>query len=255
MDTTSATPGHFNPRSPRGERRLPQQRTPPERQISIHAPLAGSDVALRLQEAVAAYFNPRSPRGERRRSGGLPRSVFYFNPRSPRGERHLLDFLPLLIRAISIHAPLAGSDHGHAAGRCRVQISIHAPLAGSDSQPGCRQRPGTYFNPRSPRGERLAADDAISVMVIFQSTLPSRGATAHCHLQHPRHRFQSTLPSRGATSEQAEGFLADINFNPRSPRGERLFVPSQEDFTNLFQSTLPSRGATSHTPWRWPWPM
>ena len=221
MDTTSATPGHFNPRSPRGERRLPQQRTPPERQISIHAPLAGSDVALRLQEAVAAYFNPRSPRGERRRSGGLPRSVFYFNPRSPRGERHLLDFLPLLIRAISIHAPLAGSDHGHAAGRCRVQISIHAPLAGSDSQPGCRQRPGTYFNPRSPRGERLAADDAISVMVIFQSTLPSRGATAHCHLQHPRHRFQSTLPSRGATSEQAEGFLADINFNPRSPRGER----------------------------------
>ena len=177
MDTTSATPGHFNPRSPRGERRLPQQRTPPERQISIHAPLAGSDVALRLQEAVAAYFNPRSPRGERRRSGGLPRSVFYFNPRSPRGERHLLDFLPLLIRAISIHAPLAGSDHGHAAGRCRVQISIHAPLAGSDrSLPSAT--PPTQISIHAPlAGSDLRAGGGLPGRHQFQSTLPSRGAT------------------------------------------------------------------------------
>ena len=78
----------FNPRSPCGERREP--RTPEEqlRDISIHAPRAGSDL-YRLQH--------RSQR-------------LHFNPRSPCGERHI-DILDAFEYSwISIHAPRAGSD-------------------------------------------------------------------------------------------------------------------------------------------------
>ena len=82
--------------------------------------------------------------------------------------------------------------------------------------------------------------------------------------------FQSTLPLRGATTRQACLQRSKLNFNPRSPYGERLlrirlaqekthFNPRspygerhlmricQEGFSK-FQSTLPLRGATSNRP-------
>ena len=80
---------HFNPRSPYGERRpllwapgpgIPFQSTLPLRgatshppggerggQISIHAPLTGSDCNGACREISTFYFNPRSPYGERQR--------------------------------------------------------------------------------------------------------------------------------------------------------------------------------------------
>ncbi len=57
--------------------------------------------------------------------------------------------------------------------------------------------------------------------------------------------FQSTLPLRGAT--RLYMFLSDdlCNFNPRSPCGERPFSPlSAASCSVVFQSTLPLRGAT-----------
>ena len=56
--------------------------------ISIHAPLAGSD----------DYRTPATSYGR------------YFNPRSPCGERRQADQRILWPIHISIHAPLAGSD-------------------------------------------------------------------------------------------------------------------------------------------------
>ena len=58
---------------------------------------------------------------------------------------------------------------------------------------------------------------------IFQSTLPARGAT----FQRPLNRiqtclFQSTLPARGATIFTPPISTPKLNFNPRSPHGERL---------------------------------
>ena len=57
---------------------------------------------------------------------------------------------------------------------------------------------------------------------IFQSTLPARGAT----FQRPLNRiqtclFQSTLPARGATIFTPPISTPKLNFNPRSPHGER----------------------------------
>ena len=215
--------------------------------ISIHAPREGSDTRRPyrhgdrqiFQSTLPArgatgpkqsrgdprpYFNPRSPRGERRiilhkrraeprfqstlpARGATPNphltrnSQSHFNPRSPRGERRLAVALISVSLSISIHAPREGSDF--TVPNCypvALRISIHAPREGSDIVSEGERLIPTNFNPRSPRGERLdnAKDQAKD-----------------------RYRFQSTLPARGATppldgSDRFTGY-----FNPRSPRGER----------------------------------
>ena len=67
------------------------------------------------------------------------------------------EFAELDDDGISIHAPREGSDHLSWIGGAQSQISIHAPREGSD------------------RDEELAQ---FFGEVIFQSTLPVRGATA-----------------------------------------------------------------------------
>ena len=146
---------HFNPRSPCGERRLPEikaedtatfqstlplrgatgrgrvagvirafQSTLPLRgattasaldksssPISIHAPLAGSDSAAVSTPTTKPPFQSTLPlRGATTPFFPCRQSRADFNPRSPCGER--LDRLMSLTsaNAISIHAPLAGSD-------------------------------------------------------------------------------------------------------------------------------------------------
>ena len=99
----------FNPRSPCGERRdkltaifaidLFQSTLPVRgatilvqllqggKNISIHAPRAGSDLGCRCPCSAGCYFNPRSPCGERRTIRGVQSPCDDFNPRSPCGER------------------------------------------------------------------------------------------------------------------------------------------------------------------------
>ena len=152
---------------------------PTPAKISIHAPLAGSDRSVR----------------------SCCRPVRDFNPRSPRGERHKRPGLCLCQLAISIHAPLAGSDeiYRHTGGG--VQISIHAPLAGSDQ----RHYPDLVLRQGISIHAPLAGSDCISVWPCL-----------------PDSTFQSTLPSRGATAAYDAGKHNVYYFNPRSPRGERL---------------------------------
>ena len=130
-------------------------------------------------------------------------------------------------RLISIHAPLAGRDRiggEKHAGRLKFQstrpsrgatcgidlycrrkksISIHAPLAGRDY--------GLLPGPLLPGR--------------FQSTRPSRGATA-CWLARESSAcpFQSTRPSRGATARLRAAGKYPRDFNPRAPRGARLWA-------------------------------
>ena len=127
-----------------------------------------------------------------------------------------------------------------------------------------------YFNPRSPCGERHFFHDFSLPFSLFQSTLPMRGATFRGFAGIILFIFQSTLPMRGATSvhfgdnavtlisihaphagsdfEKFHFVHAALDFNPRSPCGERRksLVASWVD--GLFQSTLPMRGATLSTP-------
>ena len=79
---------------------------------------------------------------------------------------------------------------------------------------------------------------------LFQSTLPTRGATHFSRFPAPAVLFQSTLPTRGATFSLCRCNSDGGHFNPRSPHGERLNRFGHRPRINAFQSTLPTRGAT-----------
>ena len=146
--------------------------------ISIHAPLTGSDLQRGRKLQTIIYFNPRSPHRERPSCPCTYPQQPYFNPRSPHRERPGWKTCNTFCISISIHAPLTGSDKTDAGGNFHAfSISIHAPLTGSDHI-WC----GNYGRDN-----------------IFQSTLPSQGATPTVSVVKTIQGFQSTLPSQGAT--------------------------------------------------------
>ena len=110
-----------------------------------------------------------------------------------------------------------------------------------------RSSPPGNFNPRSPHGERqLQRRAEIADVVVFQPTLPARGATIEYFALYLPHKisthaprtgsdtayarqeleemiFQPTLPARGATAAQCPSKSFLCYFNPRSPHGERPY--------------------------------
>ena len=103
------------------------------RSISIHAPREGSDdeKLVALDELIISIHAPREGSDADRRAD------------------------PAHAAGISIHAPREGSDVGHVFGVLVVTlISIHAPREGSDAHGTAQSTTASYFNPRSPRGER-----------------------------------------------------------------------------------------------------
>ena len=123
--------------------------------ISIHAPLAGCDCGGMIWRSIPQNFNPRTPCGVRLFT---PHQLL---PWPPFQSTHPLrgatsDVQPwYTLSVISIHAPLAGCDHGIIGDCAAHDISIHAPLAGCD--------PVEYY--------------AMPRYLTFQSTHPLRGAT------------------------------------------------------------------------------
>ena len=102
--------------------------------ISIHTPLAGSDLPLFFLPLVVSYFNPHSPCGERRSSGSL--------------------------------------GFGY---RSKFQSTL--PLRGATARRTRWCSRNRNFNPHSPCGERPALTVPRWCFSKFQSTLPLRGAT------------------------------------------------------------------------------
>ena len=147
--------------------------------ISIHAPHAGSDRPASSTLATALDFNPRSPCGERhdQQMGGISPEEFQST-------------LPMRGATTDVYRHQPPTD-----------ISIHAPHAGSDLAQGGRKPRQRDFNPRSPCGERRKTDMIESKPIIFQSTLPMRGATRASTRTRRWCIFQSTLPMRGATPQ------------------------------------------------------
>ena len=150
---------NFNPRSPCGERRLkvgnhPRfqafQSTLPVwgatelvdamasmvEDISIHAPRVGSDTDGSHCGGFHLNFNPRSPCGERQHPFAPLRSPSVFQ-----------STLPVWGATVDLFWVYSYSP-----------ISIHAPRVGSDWRWGGRGPVTSYFNPRSPCGERRFSD-------------------------------------------------------------------------------------------------
>ena len=133
---------------------------------------------------------------------------------------------------ISIHTPLAGSDHRRQRPHDHIRISIHTPLAGSDHRPPQRSR-RTHISIHTPlAGSDLNTMCGASVSSTFQSTLPLRGATGNQQTMQFADIFQSTLSVRRATVSIVRRRAAHCSF----------------------QSTLSVRRATSATngPCKWP---
>ena len=123
---------------------------------------------------------------------------------------------------ISIHAPRTGSDPQPFTFFFHFIISIHAPRTGSD--PTSSPPPQAIIVFQSTLPARGATPDARTLgrrERPFQSTLPARGATWRRRWTASASAFQSTLPARGATVEDYAFRTDEQNFNPRSPHGER----------------------------------
>ena len=169
---------YFNPRSPYGERRLWITPNLSQNLFQSTLPLRGATFKRRLKVS-GPVISIHAP---------LTGSDCNANQRFPS-------------RSISIHAPLTGSDlifgvpmlmpkgfqstlplRGATFSPCVIadfsQISIHAPLTGSDLFHDFFTLAKGDFNPRSPYGERPAPMGLCMVLLVFQSTLPLRGATS-----------------------------------------------------------------------------
>ena len=170
---------NFNPRSPHGERRIIFLCNADNARISIHAPRTGSDTFKSSSLYVPYLFQSTLPaRGA---------------TADPRLKGHALD--------ISIHAPRTGSDaRGHVRGR----------------------KDYIYFNPRSPHGERPGLFDVPDDDIIISIHAPRTGSdNERFTFSDSSVLFQSTLPARGATPSSSGVQPSADHFNPRSPHGER----------------------------------
>ena len=191
------------------------------------------------------YFNPRSPHGERRcNPSDKVHTLRNFNPRSPHGERLLRIRFMCLEGGISTHAPRTGSDcpdcgkvvtrptfqptlPARGATCCKTQTAIQGvfqptlPARGATFWRRIKKSAISYFNPRSPHGERPASQAAQNQYLVFQPTLPARGATDALTAQRIEAKISTHAPRTGSDMALRMRYAPCSHFNPRSPHGER----------------------------------
>ena len=114
-----------------------------------------------------------------------------------------------------------GATSGQRFDRLVVLISIHAPRVGSDAHSPWTCYPHTYFNPRSPCGERR------------QPRLRRRKSPVDFNPRSPCGERRKDMVDSGSYDD----------FNPRSPCGERQGVSLKLPSVTGFQSTLPRVGS------------
>ena len=190
--------------------------------VSIRAPRAGSDAVLRGVDRDVDSFNPRSPRGERHDARGRRQGLRQVSIRAPRAGSDAGPGVGLLGEGEFQSAlPARGATSGRLPASGRAVVSIRAPRAGSDLAWRRNRRRGARFNPRSPRGERLALQGHRRGNLLFQSALPARGATLGEESYSGTDAVSIRAPRAGSDAILRERCSRTGGFNPRSPRGER----------------------------------
>jgi len=101
---------NFNPRAPRGARRVNHRFYPEFQPISIHAPRVGRDVGTGHIRAIPNYFNPRAPRGARLHFLAVISFQHRFQSTRPAWGATRQELVCRWSRWISIHAPRVGRD-------------------------------------------------------------------------------------------------------------------------------------------------
>ena len=127
-------------------------------------------------------------------------------------------------------------------------ISTHAPRTGSDTAHTTSISGLNDFNPRSPHGERRGLNGRMVEAEKFQPTLPARGATESACERLYLLQISTHAPRTGSDGIKFRFNLSHIDFNPRSPHGERPRWTGLQLVCKIFQPTLPARGATYNIP-------
>ena len=152
---------------------------------------------------LLSMFQPTLPlRGATLGRSSMVRRERGFNPRSPCGERR---------------APGRATRPGRG-------FNPRSPC-GERPSPRPTYRPMRRFNPRSPCGERLTTCVSVPASVVFQPTLPLRGATQHHPLILTVPQVSTHAPLAGSDRAPEKECPAGGGFNPRSPCGERRRRP------------------------------
>ena len=142
-------------------------------------------------------------------------------------------------------------------------ISIHAPSQGATITELGYMDSLQNFNPRSPHRERLPLLLLLDMFQLFQSTLPSQGATVdslgnvfseiisiHALLtgsdpiRYPVGTNQGNFNPRSPHRERpscGNRWGAGANFNPRSPHRERRFKVNLANTVRNFNPRSPHR--------------
>ena len=104
----------------------------------------------------------------------------------------------------------------------------------------------THFNPRSHEGSDKNWFPDLTLIELFQSTLPRGERPYLLNIQFLIAQFQSTLP-RGERPLTASPVNDIWDFNPRSHEGSDAYQDSGQTKAMLFQSTLPRGERLSKT--------
>ena len=99
------------------------------------------------------------------------------------------------------------------------------PARGATSCISSMTRELMHFNPRPPRGGRRSGYQYEDLrLVVISIHAPREGGDNH-HINDSAElkKFQSTPPARGATATASTAGASPCNFNPRPPRGGRLY--------------------------------
>ena len=192
------------------------------------------------------HFNPRSPWGERLRKSPKYERLKQFQSTLPVGGATIIFLRFLLDIPISIHAPRGGSDASVLLGVSPPPLfQSTLPVGGATSTRSPPHHPQT-ISIHAPRGGSDDVDPVVVQGVLISIHAPRGGSDGDplaCISAivdfNPRSPWGERLQSSFSMD------APPIYFNPRSPWGERpdgnviLFAPDE------FQSTLPVGGATA----------
>ena len=194
---------HFNPRSPHGERRRP--------------PAAAN---------LSGYFNPRSPHGERPydlsyyvlhqeisihaprtgsdfRDGEVLSAEQLFQSTLPARGATAICWTSLWGWIFQSTLPARGATILRLRQHLRHRISIHAPRTGSDDTPPPSAPPASYFNPRSPHGERRFRPEPVAPTQDISIHAPRTGSDLPENAERITRRISIHAPRTGSDTLRA----------------------------------------------------
>ena len=146
--------------------------------------------------------------------------------------------------------PARGATFLRLPGKPCPRISIHAPREGGDPRKIAQIPHSGAISIHAPReGGDPVVIDAENNSVVFQSTPPARGATAHRQSLYRAPYHFNPRPPRGGRLASGLPVRAGYHFNPRPPRGGRRVAAQRLQQRRGISIHAPREGGDSPAPW------